>query len=171
MSRKVFRQVADLASGDVVQLVRTLPCHGRGREFESRRPRHFFEHFRGIGTGLRFPVANNIQQLVLPVVLDERFDTDVLEVLLVDRQTESIYGGLGCRSVGKLFERSDDDVLFDESCRLFELLSIEIPRPFPSYAPPVFLAHPVRSTVPSLSKVAVCSKRVRAAGPSRVAAF
>src|SRR5947207_10409246 len=28
-------------SGDVVQLVRTLPCHGRGREFESRRPRHF----------------------------------------------------------------------------------------------------------------------------------
>ena len=28
--------------GDVVQLVRTLPCHGRGREFESRRPRHSF---------------------------------------------------------------------------------------------------------------------------------
>jgi hypothetical protein len=33
---------ASLFSGDVVQLVRTLPCHGRGREFESRRPRHFF---------------------------------------------------------------------------------------------------------------------------------
>src|SRR5580692_9844183 len=30
-------------SGDVVQLVRTLPCHGRGREFESRRPRHFLQ--------------------------------------------------------------------------------------------------------------------------------
>jgi hypothetical protein len=30
--------------GDVVQLVRTLPCHGRGREFESRRPRHFFSN-------------------------------------------------------------------------------------------------------------------------------
>ncbi len=28
-------------SGDVVQLVRTLPCHGRGRGFESRRPRQF----------------------------------------------------------------------------------------------------------------------------------
>src|ERR1700730_4047829 len=26
-------------SRDAVQLVRTLPCHGRGREFESRRPR------------------------------------------------------------------------------------------------------------------------------------
>jgi hypothetical protein len=33
----------DLASGDVVQLVRTLPCHGRGRGFESRRPRQFFQ--------------------------------------------------------------------------------------------------------------------------------
>src|SRR5215472_17509737 len=29
--------------GDVVQLVRTLPCHGRGREFESRRPRHILQ--------------------------------------------------------------------------------------------------------------------------------
>ena len=29
--------------GDVVQLVRTLPCHGRGRGFESRRPRHIFQ--------------------------------------------------------------------------------------------------------------------------------
>jgi hypothetical protein len=34
--------LVDLASGDVVQLVRTLPCHGRGRGFESRRPRQFF---------------------------------------------------------------------------------------------------------------------------------
>src|ERR1700694_790538 len=30
-------------SGDVVQLVRTLPCHGRGPESESRRPRHFYQ--------------------------------------------------------------------------------------------------------------------------------
>ena len=35
--------LVDLASGDVVQLVRTLPCHGRGRGFESRRPRHSFQ--------------------------------------------------------------------------------------------------------------------------------
>ena len=27
-------------SGFVAQLVRALPCHGRGREFESRRIRH-----------------------------------------------------------------------------------------------------------------------------------
>jgi hypothetical protein len=38
--RQNLRQSANC--GDVVQLVRTLPCHGRGREFESRRPRHFF---------------------------------------------------------------------------------------------------------------------------------
>jgi hypothetical protein len=31
-------------AGDVVQLVRTLPCHGRGREFESRRPRQLTEN-------------------------------------------------------------------------------------------------------------------------------
>ena len=31
-------------AGDVVQLVRTLPCHGRGRGFESRRPRHIFRY-------------------------------------------------------------------------------------------------------------------------------
>src|ERR1700730_9177713 len=25
-----------------ISYITTLPCHGRGREFESRRPRHFF---------------------------------------------------------------------------------------------------------------------------------
>ncbi len=34
---------SSLRRGDVVQLVRTLPCHGRGRGFESRRPRHSFQ--------------------------------------------------------------------------------------------------------------------------------
>jgi hypothetical protein len=29
-----------MQSGDVAQLVRALPCHGRGRGFEPRRPRH-----------------------------------------------------------------------------------------------------------------------------------
>ena len=38
-----FRSVANVTVGDVVQLVRTLPCHGRGREFESRRPRQPFQ--------------------------------------------------------------------------------------------------------------------------------
>jgi hypothetical protein len=45
-TRKVVRSnrtsptICGTHRGDVVQLVRTLPCHGRGREFESRRPRH-----------------------------------------------------------------------------------------------------------------------------------
>lgn len=30
-------------SGIVAQLVRALPCHGRGREFESRRIRHIWK--------------------------------------------------------------------------------------------------------------------------------
>jgi hypothetical protein len=29
-----------VVTGDVAQLVRALPCHGRGRGFEPRRPRH-----------------------------------------------------------------------------------------------------------------------------------
>jgi hypothetical protein len=40
----ICAQYRTTLSGDVVQLVRTLPCHGRGREFESRRPRHIFKH-------------------------------------------------------------------------------------------------------------------------------
>ena len=32
--------------GDVAQLVRALPCHGRGRGFEPRRPRHDSKRFR-----------------------------------------------------------------------------------------------------------------------------
>ena len=38
--------------GDVVQSVRTLPCHGRGREFESRRPRHFFQSLARMASAL-----------------------------------------------------------------------------------------------------------------------
>jgi hypothetical protein len=33
-------QVVAKQPGDVAQLVRALPCHGRGRGFEPRRPRH-----------------------------------------------------------------------------------------------------------------------------------
>src|SRR5271165_330644 len=40
-----LRYRVDSRRGVVVQLVRTLPCHGRGRGFESRRPRHSFEWF------------------------------------------------------------------------------------------------------------------------------
>src|ERR1700733_6685618 len=34
--------------GDVVQLVRMLPCHGRGRGFEPRRPRHIPKDLQGM---------------------------------------------------------------------------------------------------------------------------
>ena len=44
--------------GDVVQLVRTLPCHGRGRGFESRRPRHSFQRVTGCDTGNSNPQSN-----------------------------------------------------------------------------------------------------------------
>src|SRR6185437_6172741 len=43
--------------GDVVQLVRTLPCHGRGRGFESRRPRHSFQGV--IGATPKTPTHNS----------------------------------------------------------------------------------------------------------------
>ena len=36
------------SNGIVAQLVRALPCHGRGREFESRRFRHFSISHRGV---------------------------------------------------------------------------------------------------------------------------
>jgi hypothetical protein len=44
--------MAGSRAGDVVQLVRTLPCHGRGREFESRRPRHSLYSKKGNETQL-----------------------------------------------------------------------------------------------------------------------
>ena len=47
-SRAAAMYVANRASGVVVQLVRTLPCHGRGRGFESRRPRHILNNLRRI---------------------------------------------------------------------------------------------------------------------------
>ena len=35
-------------SGDVAQLVRALPCHGRGRGSEPRRPRHHSKELRAM---------------------------------------------------------------------------------------------------------------------------
>ena len=37
--------IAYFSNGPVVQLVRMLPCHGRGREFESRPVRKLFYSF------------------------------------------------------------------------------------------------------------------------------
>jgi hypothetical protein len=41
MYTKAIRMVSQIILGAVAQLVRALPCHGRGREFESRQHRHF----------------------------------------------------------------------------------------------------------------------------------
>ena len=60
LSSKAFRRIVDLASGDVVQLVRTLPCHGRGRGFESRRPRQFFQ---ALARNWQFRSWSNLVQL------------------------------------------------------------------------------------------------------------
>src|SRR6202035_1183871 len=39
----MLNQVVEKHLGDVVQLVRMLPCHGRGRGFEPRRPRQILK--------------------------------------------------------------------------------------------------------------------------------
>src|SRR6266700_8362006 len=56
----VFIEVLSFESGDVVQLVRTLPCHGRGRGFESRRPRHSFQ---ALARNWQFASWSNLVQL------------------------------------------------------------------------------------------------------------
>ena len=43
----MLSQVVEKHLGDVAQLVRALPCHGRGRGFEPRRPRHTFQRTYG----------------------------------------------------------------------------------------------------------------------------
>ena len=41
----VLRTKSNASRGGVAQLVRALPCHGRGRGFESLRSRHIFKAF------------------------------------------------------------------------------------------------------------------------------
>jgi hypothetical protein len=66
MDSKKRQKIKDLPltgekqSGDVVQLVRTLPCHGRGRGFESRRPRQFFQ---ALARNWQFRSWSNLVQL------------------------------------------------------------------------------------------------------------
>ena len=42
--RTLYRPPFPLDTGVVVQLVRTLACHARGRRFKSGRPRHLSQH-------------------------------------------------------------------------------------------------------------------------------
>ena len=48
-------------SGDVAQLVRALPCHGRGRGFEPRRPRHKSKGFMAVDSPKKAEVAGSIK--------------------------------------------------------------------------------------------------------------
>lgn len=43
---RVYRNLLRI-NGGVVQLVRTSACHAEGREFESRRSRHFYNAVMG----------------------------------------------------------------------------------------------------------------------------
>src|SRR6476646_4869336 len=54
------------ARGGVAQLVRALPCHGRGRGFESRRSRHKINHLGEFG---RPPRARLMAKSALPKAL------------------------------------------------------------------------------------------------------
>ena len=58
-----MQQVFQILSGDVAQLVRALPCHGRGRGFEPRRPRHSF-HEAWERMALAAPTHNPARDLV-----------------------------------------------------------------------------------------------------------
>src|SRR6266550_818727 len=48
--REVFSYVRIPHRGGVAQLVRALPCHGRGYGFEPRRSRHHFPRISGVFT-------------------------------------------------------------------------------------------------------------------------
>ncbi len=41
-----FEKNTGQINGCVAQLVRALPCHGRGHEFESRRVRHYINRWK-----------------------------------------------------------------------------------------------------------------------------
>src|SRR6266436_2187659 len=43
-----------------IDYITTLRCHGRGREFESRRPRHSFLHLLATGQRCRRAVAGRV---------------------------------------------------------------------------------------------------------------
>ncbi len=66
------------ARGGVAQLVRALPCHGRGRGFESRRSRHFINDLAMISGGqnrcLLVPENQGRQDLFMTSVRAMFFD-------------------------------------------------------------------------------------------------
>src|SRR5215469_15685572 len=55
-------ELLNFERGVVVQLVRTLPCHGRGRGFESRRPRHSFEWLTDLPPSRSGDIRGRLQQ-------------------------------------------------------------------------------------------------------------
>ncbi len=69
IKKAVFKSALDFTykSGGVVQLVRTSACHAEGREFESRRSRHFFIN------NLSF-LGNSATNISHPKGLKKKFD-------------------------------------------------------------------------------------------------
>ena len=62
------------ARGGVAQLVRALPCHGRGRRFESGRSRHFTLYFKDLSLikGKAWPSLRPWPLRPLPQINDMR---------------------------------------------------------------------------------------------------